>query len=99
MPAGAKKPIYAPYVEHVPPEPVIPGVPAGLMNLPPARARARPRRAPLGRSPTLISVRQRFSALMTAPSSLLRGDVDHRRPLADPLLLALMTAPSSLLRG
>jgi hypothetical protein len=29
MPAGAKKPIYAPYVEHVPPEPVIPGSPGG----------------------------------------------------------------------
>ena len=29
MPAGAKKPIYAPYVKHVPPEPVIPGSPGG----------------------------------------------------------------------
>jgi hypothetical protein len=39
------------------------------------------------RPPMLISDRRPCSVLMIAPSSLFWGDVHHRRPLADPLLL------------
>ena len=53
--------------------------------------RERSARAPTSviwtRPPMLISVRQHCRALMIAPSSLLWGDVDHRRALARPLLL------------
>jgi hypothetical protein len=40
------------------------------------------------RPPMLISDRQRCSALMIAPSSLLWLNVDHGRALSDPLLLS-----------